>query len=68
VYQALRAVPGLPKGRGAARETDPVTPPPEGHVEAALPFLRPPVAAMVKLQLYTGMRPGEVSGRFCYSS
>lgn len=31
------------------------------HVEATLPHLHPTVAAMVKLQLLTGMRPGEVS-------
>jgi integrase len=28
-------------------------------VEATLPYLLPPVQAMVRLQLHTGMRPGE---------
>ena len=28
-------------------------------VEATLPFLTHPVAAMVRLQMFTGMRPGE---------
>jgi integrase len=33
---------------------------PEKYVKAALPFMTPPVAAMVRLQLLSGMRPGEV--------
>jgi integrase len=32
----------------------------EHVVEATLPHVRPQVAAMVRLQLLTGMRPGEV--------
>jgi integrase len=60
VLQALQAVSGLRRGRSAARETESVKPVPEIFVEAALPFMRPPVAAMVRLQLLTGMRPGEV--------
>jgi integrase len=60
VLHGLQAVRGLQRGRSAARETEPVKPVPETHVNATLPFLRPPVAAMVRLQLLTGMRPGEV--------
>jgi integrase len=59
VYQALRAVPGLQKGRCEAREAPPVLPVDAARVEATLPFLLPPVAAMVRLQHLTGMRPGE---------
>lgn len=33
---------------------------PDAHVEAVLPFLSPTVAAMVQLQLLTGMRSGEL--------
>jgi integrase len=60
VYRALAAVEGLRAGRSAAKEMDPVRPVPEAVVEATVPFLLPPVAAMVRLQLLTGMRPGEV--------
>jgi integrase len=56
----LQAVQGLQCGRSAARETEPVRPVADSIVSATLPFLRPPVAAMVRLQLLTGMRPGEV--------
>jgi integrase len=58
--QGLEAVRGLQKGRSKARETSPVTPVALADVEAVLPFLRPAVADMVRLQLHTGMRPGEL--------
>jgi integrase len=60
VLVGLAAVRGLEKGRSAARETEPVRPVAEAFVEATLPFLRPQVGAMVRLQLHSGMRPGEV--------
>jgi integrase len=59
VYHGLQAVEGLRKGRTEARETEPIRPVEEGHVEAVLPHLSRPVQAMVQLQLYSGMRPGE---------
>ena len=59
VRHGLDAVEGLKRGRTEARETKPVPPAPEGDVNAVLPRLPRPVAAMVKLQLLTGMRPGE---------
>ena len=59
VYEALRTVSGLQRGRSEAREADPVSPACEEHVQAALPFLPAPVGAMAELQLLTGMRPGE---------
>jgi integrase len=60
VLLGLQAVRGLQQGRSQARETEPVKPVPETFVERILPHVRPPVAAMVRLQLLTGMRPGEV--------
>lgn len=60
VLEGLRAVRGLERGRSRARETEPVKPVPLPFVEAVLPLVRPPVAAMIRLQLYSGMRPGEV--------
>jgi integrase len=59
-YHGLQAVRGLQRDRCEARETDPVKPVSVAQVEAVLPFLRPTVADMVRLQLITGMRPGEV--------
>jgi integrase len=59
-YQALAAVRGLPKGRSPARESTPVKPAPVADVEKTIPHLNRFLAAMVRLQLFTGMRPGEV--------
>ena len=60
VFHSLQAVPGLRFGRTNARETQPVTPVEDEHVQAILPFLSPHVAAMVMVQRYSGMRPGDV--------
>lgn len=60
VYQSLAAVSGLRAGRSAARESSPVLPVPEEVVNRTLPHLPHVVADMVRLQLLTGMRPGEV--------
>ncbi len=59
IASALTSVAGLEKGRSAARESKGVAPVPVEHVEAVLPHLMPAVAALVRLQLLTGMRPGE---------
>jgi integrase len=60
VYQALCTVPGLRKGRSAARERTPVKPVSEEIVLAVKPFVSRQVWAMIELQRLTGMRPGEV--------
>jgi integrase len=60
VYEALRTVPGLQRGRCEAREAPPVQPAPDDHISATLPFLPDPVRAMVELQRLTGCRAGEV--------
>jgi integrase len=60
VFHGLQAVAGLRKGRSTAKETAPIRPVSDEHVKAALPYLTPPVKAMVLLQQLTGMRPGEV--------
>ncbi|NNJ26479.1 tyrosine-type recombinase/integrase [Alienimonas chondri] len=60
VLHGLQSVDGLKCGRTAARENEPVRPVPDAHVEATLPHLGPQVAAMVKVQRLTGIRPGEV--------
>jgi integrase len=60
VYDALRTVTPLKRGRCAARESDPVKPVPLPHVEAIRPFVSRQVWALVQLQLYTGARAGEL--------
>jgi hypothetical protein len=61
VFYALLAVAGLRRGRSAARETQPVLPVPDEPVEAALLHVHEHVAAMIKLQRITGMRPSTVT-------
>src|SRR5262249_58280637 len=60
VYQALKAVSGLPKGRSEAREPEPVRPVPDAQVDAVRPHVARQVWAMIELQRLAGMRPGEV--------
>ena len=61
VYQALQAVTEFRKGRSEAREPEPVGPVSEEHVQAVLPFVTAPVAAMIQVQKLTGARPGEIT-------
>lgn len=60
VHHGLKAVSGLRRGRSEARETEPVRPVPEAFVEAVQSHVLPQVWAMIQLQRFTGMRPGEV--------
>jgi integrase len=60
ILHGLQAVTGLRRGRTRARESKPVKPVEERHVYAILPYTTPVVAAMIELQLLTGMRPGEL--------
>jgi integrase len=60
VADAVAMVPGLKKDRTELRETEEVTPVPVEVVEKTLPFLSSVVADMVRFQLETGCRPGEV--------
>ncbi len=59
VVAELKLLEPLRKGRSLAVERAPVQPASENDVAAALPFMRPPVAAMCRLQMLTAMRPGE---------
>lgn len=66
VYEGLRTVVGLRYGRTEARETAPIMPANDEHVNLVIPHVSPQVAAMIQLQRYTGMRPCEVvSLRVC---
>ena len=60
IHQALVTVPGLRKGRSAAKEKLPVSSVPDDVVDKTLEYLLPTVAAMVQLQRMSGMRPQEV--------
>jgi integrase len=59
-WDALKAVEGLRKGQTAAPDRKKIGPVADEAVEAVIPHLAAPVAAMVRLQALTGMRPGEV--------
>jgi integrase len=61
VHQALKRVKGLRKGRSDARERPPVGKVSVAVVKATLPHLTAPLVAIVKLQLLTGARPGEIA-------
>ena len=60
VYQALRCVAGLKRGRTTARERSKVKPVPDADVLATLEHLNNVVAAMVQLQRLCGARPSEL--------
>jgi integrase len=60
VHQALTTVTGLRQGRTEAREKPPIGPVSDADVESTLPHVSPTVAAMIRLQRLTGMRPQEV--------
>ena len=62
VYHGLQTVRGLQHGRSSARETDPVGPVPEPHIDLVLHHVSRYIQAIVTLQLFTGMRPGEATG------
>ncbi len=57
---ALASVSGLQAGRTDLPEGKPVLPVTDDDVQAVLPHLTTTVAAMVQVQLFTGMRPNEV--------
>jgi hypothetical protein len=60
ILVALETVPGLRKGRTPAPDHRPVRPVRECQVEPVLRFVSPQVAAMIQLQVLTGVRPNEV--------
>ena len=60
IYETLRLVPGLKRGRTEARETVPVKPVTMDVVDATIAHLTPVVADMVRAQLLIGCRPGEI--------
>lgn len=61
VHHSLQTVSGLRKGRSQARETESIKPVPESDIDTALPLVNRQIAAMIKIQRVTGMRPCEVT-------
>lgn len=59
-YQSMKAVEPLKKGKTTAHENDPIKPIDEKTVEKTLQHLHGIAVDMVRIQLLTGMRPGEV--------
>lgn len=60
VLHGLKSVKGLARGRSEARESEPIKPVPDAFVDAIRTKVSPHVWAMIELQRFTGMRPGEV--------
>ena len=60
VHVSLSTVGGLRAGRTVAKETSPVMPVTDAQIEATMPFLPPVLQDMIRVQLCTGMRPGEL--------
>jgi integrase len=60
IYGELLAVEGLKRGRSKARETEPVKPVPQEHIDTVLPIVTRHIRAMIQLQLLTLARPGEI--------
>lgn len=61
VLNTLKAMLPLSPGRCDARVTDKVEAVPDALVDAVLEHVPPTLAAMIRLQWLTGMRPGEVT-------
>jgi integrase len=62
VYQSLKAVTRLQRGRTTGvRESIAVKPVPDEHIPPVLAVVSSQIAAMIRLQLLTGMRPDEVT-------
>ena len=61
VFEGLRTIEGLRVGRSSARESEPVKPVDDVTVELTLRFVSPQIRAMIQLQRFTGLRPGEVA-------
>lgn len=59
-YHALRSLAPLKRGRTAVREPDPILPVSPPNIEATIAELPEIVADMVRHQLLTGARPGDI--------
>ena len=60
IYEALKTVEGLKRGRSKAKEPKPVKPVSKACIEAVRPLVSRQVWGLIQLQLYTGSRSGEI--------
>jgi len=60
VLMAINGVRALRRGQYDVRETLGVKPVTDADIEAVMPHLPPTLQAMIRVQLLTGMRPGEL--------
>lgn len=60
IFEALRCVRGLRKGRTTAREKQRIKPVPEAHIQAVLPHLPQVVAVMVQIHWLCGCRAQDI--------
>jgi len=60
VYHGLQTLKGLVQGRSEAKETDPVKPAPQEHIDAVEPYVSRQVWTLIQLQLLTAARSGEL--------
>ena len=60
VYQSLLTLEGLKKGKCKAKETSPVLPIDEASVERTIQQVSQVVGDMIRVQVLTGCRPGEL--------
>ena len=61
-YHSLSTVNNLKAGRSNAKESEPIKPVVERHVDAIEPFVSRQVWSLIQLQLLTGARAGELLG------
>ena len=62
VHTALTTLMALKRGRSEARETEPVKPVLDAHIDAIRPYVSRQVWALIQLQLLTGARGSELVG------
>lgn len=60
VYEGVRSVVNLKRGRSSAREPEPVRPAHIDDVEAVRPYVSRQIWALIQLQLLTAVRSGEL--------
>ncbi|VTS04922.1 tyrosine-type recombinase/integrase [Tuwongella immobilis] len=60
IYEALRAVSELPPGTRGVKESKPREPAFEADLEAITPHLPPMVADLLRIQMLSAARPGEI--------
>ncbi len=61
IYHGLATIDGVRRGQPGVKESHPVKPVPWDDVQATLPHVSPTVAALIQVQYFCGLRPGEAT-------